>query len=250
MLTKINLKNIAFLFLALTLTACAQAARSEQLAGTSTQAARSDQLAGTSTQAARSGQLDNTSAPAGPVVPAVIPQAEATNKIEAICVRNSDETQLLINSVQGYCLQYPIGYDIALENEMQIMLVKRTPMNAEDPNVFINVKPANGMTVEQFADKLTADYSVPGLEVKRASLEIDQEHAIVLDGLTGPDPNRHVVVLHNDRLYHLTFSLMEDLPEVRAQAEGLFNTVIQSFSFHPETNLCSDCPTPSETPED
>jgi len=237
MLTKINLKNIALLFLALTLAACAQVARSEQLADTSTQAARSE-------------QLDNTSAPAGPVVTAVATHAEATNKIEARCVRNSDETQLLINIVQGYCLQYPIGYDIAFLNGMEIMLVKRSPLNAEDPNLFINVEPANGMTVEQFADKLTADYSVPGLEVKRAPLEIDQEHAIVLDGLTGQDPNRHVVVLHNDRLYHMTFTLMENSPEVRAQAEALFNTVIQSFSFRPETNLCADCPPPSETPED
>ncbi len=224
MLRKINLKNIAFLFLALALAACAQAARSEQLA--------------------------STSAAAAPEVAAVVTQAKATNKIEARCVRNSDETQLLINTVQGYCLQYPIGYDIAFLNGMEIMLVKRSPLNAEDPNLFIHVEPANGMTAEQFADKLTADYSVPGLVVKRASLEMDQEHAIVLDGLTGQDPNRHVVVLHDDRLYHITFTLMENSPEVRAQAEALFNTVVQSFSFRPETNLCEDCPPPSETSKD
>ncbi len=237
MLTKINLKYIALLFLALTLSACAQTAKSEQLAEPTAQTARSE-------------QLDSTLAPASPVVPAVATHAEATNKIEAKCFRNSDETQLLMNIVQGYCLQYPSGYDIAVLNGMGIMLVKRTPLNAEDPNLFINVEPANGMTVEQFADKLTTDYSVPGLEVKRTQLEIDQEQAIVLDGLTGQDPNRHVVVLHNDSLYHMTFALMENSPEVRAQAEALFNTVIQSFSFHPETNLCPDCPPPSETPED
>ncbi len=240
MLTKINLKNIALLFLALTLAACAQAARAEQQANAPA-------------PSAMSGQLDNTSAPAVPVIPAVVAQAEAadepvaiqaeaTSKIEAICFRYSEETQLLINPVLGYCVQYPIGYDIALLNGMGIMVVKHTPMNAEDPNLFINVEPANGRNVEQVADQLVTDYSVPGLEVKRTLLEIDQEHAIVLDGLTGQDPNRHVVVLHNDLLYHMTFALMENSPEVRAQAEALFNTVVQSFSFRPETNLCTDCP--------
>ncbi len=223
MLTKINLKNIAFLFLALTLAACAQAARAEQLA--------------------------NTSAPAGPVVTEVVTQAEATDKIEAICIRNSEETQLLINIVQGYCLQYPIGYDIAFPNEKEIMLVKRSILNPEDPILFIDVEPSEGRSVEQAADQLVADYSVPGLEVKRVPLSIDQEHAIMLDGLTGQDINRHVVVVHNDRLYHLTIMPMDGSPEVHAHAEALFNTVIQSFNFRPETNLCADCPPSSETPE-
>ncbi len=222
MLTKINLKNIAFLFLALTLAACAQAARPEQLA--------------------------NTSAPAGPVVTAVVTQAEAKNKIEARCFRNSEATQLLINFAQGYCLQYPIGYDIAFQSEIEIMLVKRSVLNPEDPKLIINVEPADGRTVEQVADQLVADYSVPGLEVKRVSLEIGQEQAIMLDGLTGEDINRQVVVLHNDRLYHLTFIPMQGSPDVNAQAQALFNTVIQSFNFRPETNLCSDCPPASETP--
>ena len=224
MLIKINLKNIAFLFLALTLAACAQAARSEQLA--------------------------NTSAPAGPVVTAVVTQAEAINKIEAICIRKSEETQLLINLAQGYCLQYPNGYDIVFPNEMEIMLVKRSILNAEDPKFMINVEPTNGKTVEQVADQLAADYGVPGLEVKRVPLEIDQEQAIMLDGLTGQDPNRQVVVIHNDRLYHMTITPMENSPDVLAQAEALFNSVIQSFNFRPETNLCPDCPPPSENPED
>ncbi len=212
-------------------------------------------------QAGKSDQVANTPAPAVSVGPAVIAQTEATSQVtavvtqteaadrlEAICYRNSDQTQLLINSPQGYCLQYPVGYDIAINNEMEIMLVKHSPLNAEDPNVFINVEPAGGRTVEQVADQLIADYSVPGLEVKRVSLEMDGEQAIRIDGLTGQDPNRHVVVMHNDRLYHLTITLMQNTPDVLAKAEVLYNTVIQSFTFHPETNLCSDCPPSSGTP--
>jgi hypothetical protein len=213
------------------------------------------------TQAAKSEQLANTQVPAGPVVtavviqvpdspvvPAVVTRAEATKKFEAKCVRDSEETRLLINNVQGYCLQYPVGYDLAFPIETEIMLMKRSVLNPEDPSLIIKVEPAGGMTVEQYADQLVADYSVPGLEVKRVSLEIDQEQAVMLDGLTGEAPNRQVVVLHNDRLYHMTIMPVENSPDVHAQAEALFNTVIQSFNFHPETNLCPDCPPPSEEP--
>lgn len=142
-----KVRHLILFFAILTLSGCAQAIRSEQLA--------------------------NTLAPAGPMDTAVVTQAEATSKIEAKCVRNSEETQLLINFVQGYCLQYPIGYDISFPNEMEIMLMKGSVLNSEDPSLFIKVEPTDGMTVEQVADQLTADYSVPGLEVKRVPLEID-----------------------------------------------------------------------------
>ena len=212
-------------------------------------------------QGAKLEPVTNSSAPDNPVATAVITQApvtindtevvsqsEAMDKIEAICFRNSDETQLLMNFAQGYCLQYPVGLDIAVESEMDIMLVKRSVLNPEDPRLIIKVEPANGRTVEQVADQLVADYSVPGLEVKRIPLVVDQEQAIRLDGLTGESVNRQVVVVHNDNLYHLTFIPVEGSSDVNSQAEVLFNTVIQSFNFHPETNICTDCPPPSETP--
>jgi hypothetical protein len=212
-------------------------------------------------QTAKSEPVTNTSAPADPVGAAVvtqgtatikdtevITQTEATNKIDTICFRNSEQTRLLINSPQGYCLQYPVGYDIAIDSEIAIMLMKRSVLNPEDPKLIINVEPAGGRTVEQVADQLVADYSVPGLDVKRTPLVIDQEQAIRLDGLTGESINRQVVVVHNDRLYHLTFIPMQGSSDVNAQAEALYNTVIQSFNFRPDTNLCTDCPPPSETP--
>jgi hypothetical protein len=92
-----KLRHIILFVAILALSACAQAAKPEQAA--------------------------NTAAPIDPAGTAVVTQAEATNKIEAICFRNSEETQLLMNFAQGYCLQYPAGYDIALESEMDIMLV-------------------------------------------------------------------------------------------------------------------------------
>jgi hypothetical protein len=230
-----KIKHAILFILMLTLSACAQVTSTEQVANTSAPA----DLVSTAVV---------TQAEATIKVTEVVTQAEPTNKIEAICFRNSEETQLLMNFSQGYCLQYPAGYDIVFENEMEIALVKRSVLNPEDPKLIINIEPANGRTVEQVADQLVADYTVPGLEVKRVPLEIDQEQAIRLDGLTGEAINRQVVVLHNDRLYHLTFIPMQGSPDVNAQAEALYNTVIQSFNFRPETNLCTDCPPPSQTP--
>ncbi len=232
-----KIRYFMLVFAILALSACAQAARAEPLATTS---ASADLLA--AAVAAQSGatnkvvtQSEATNKPAT--------QAEATSKIEALCTRNSEETQLLINDIQRYCLQYPVGYDMAIENEMAIALFKRSTLNSEDPSVFITVEPAGGRTVEQVADQLVADYSFPGMEVKRVSLKIDQEQAIALDGLTGESINRHVVVLHNDRLYHMTIMPMDS-----AQAEGLYNILIKSFNFRPETNLCPDCPPTTQTP--
>jgi hypothetical protein len=98
------------------------------------------------------------------------------------------------------------------------------------------------MTVEQAAEKVVGLYTVPGLEVQQKEIIMDGVKAIVLDGLTGQDPNRRVVIVHKDILYTLYFALMDrNQPEVYAQAEELYNTVIQSFNFRPESNLCGDC---------
>ncbi len=236
-----------FLILAiLALTACAQAARAEHRTPTSAPAdpvaaAVTTMTEATNKAAATQAEVTNK---------AVDTQTEATNKIEAICVRNSEKTQLLINSILGYCVQYPVGYDVAFLNDMEFLLMKGFMLNAEDPHLFIDVKPADGKTVDQVADQLVADYTVPGLEVKRLPLVIDQEQAIRLDGLTGEDVNRQVVVIHNDLLFHLTFAPIPDSQYGLAQAEELYNTAIQSFTFHPETNLFKDCPPLSETLED
>jgi hypothetical protein len=78
-------------------------------------------------------------------------------------------------------------------------------------------------------------------------LTIDGEAAIMLDGLSGQDPNRQVVVLHKDYLYRLFFiQFNKDQPEAYAKAETLYTTVIQSFNFRPESNACPGCPAPEE----
>ena len=72
----------------------------------------------------------------------------------------------------------------------------------------------------------------------------------MLDRLPGQVINRQIFVLHNDYLYQLTFLPMdESQPEVYAQAEALFYTVVGSLNFSPESNACPDCWAPEEFPQ-
>jgi hypothetical protein len=182
-------------------------------------------------------------------LPTVSTDTDSGQTVTGKCGRGSDEVRLLINSVHGYCLQYPAEYDVFFPNESEMMLVKRSVLNVSDPSVSIKVHPADGITVDQAADGFLAAYTFPESGLVRESLMIDGEAAIMLDKLPGPSINRQVFVLYRDHLYHLSFMPMdESQPEVYAQAEALYDTVIQSFNFRPETNACPDCPTPEDDP--
>lgn len=162
--------------------------------------------------------------------------------IVAACVRYSDETRLFINDLQGYCLRYPADYDVATFHTNGVVFFKHSVLNATDPNLRIEIQPADGITVEQAADQIAAAYAIPGEEPSQVEMALDGEKAIALLGLSGQDPNRRVVVIHQGYLYTLIFVEMDtNRPEIAAQTEKLYNTVIQSFNFHPEGNLCLDC---------
>ncbi|MGW8144911.1 MAG: hypothetical protein ACWGN2_10980, partial [Anaerolineales bacterium] len=142
---------------------------------------------------------------AGGEPPEVFTDAETGQVVTVKCSRSSDEVRLLIDPVHGYCLQYPPEYDIFFPNESEIMLFKRSVLNANEPRVSITVLPAGGVTLERAADQIAQDYAVPGTEPVRETLTMDGEPAIMLGGLSGQDPNRQVVVQHNNQLYHLFF---------------------------------------------
>lgn len=182
-------------------------------------------------------------AQAGIIMPVVDASASSIERTEVKCIRDTEDTRLLIQGTQGYCLQYPAEYDLALPSESEIMLIKRSMVNVTEPRAHIIVQPAAGKTVEQVADQLVADYSVPGLEITRTALTIDGEQAVVLDGLGGQDVNRQLVVIHEGTLYHLSFLPMDKSQvETYSQAQALFDTVIRTFNFRPESNVCPDCP--------
>jgi len=202
-------------------------------------------------QAVAASPESGTTPNAGGEPPEVFTDAETGQVVTVKCSRSSDEVRLLIDPVHGYCLQYPPEYDIFFPNESEIMLFKRSVLNANEPRVSITVLPAGGVTLERAADQIAQDYAVPGTEPVRESLTMDGEPAIMLGGLSGQDPNRQVVVQHNNQLYHLFFiEFNKTDPEMYAQSETLYNTVIQSFNFSPNSNPCPGCPPEADTEAD
>jgi hypothetical protein len=188
---------------------------------------------------------------AGQMLPEVTMDPASSQNSEGKSFRNPGKTLQLINMVAGYCLQYPAEFDVAFFKPNNIMFFKSSILNVSEPNLRIDVQPAGGMTVDQAADKIVEDYAVPGVEVPRVEMSIGGEKALMLDGLSGQDPNRQVVVLHKDSLYILFFLQMDkDQPELVALAEALYDTVVASFNFRPETNLWIDCQPLPDSVED
>ena len=180
----------------------------------------------------------------------VFTDAETGQPVTVKCSRSSEDVRLLINSVQGYCLQYPIAYDIFFPNESEIVLFKRSVLNATEPRVSISVQPAGNVTLERTADQIAQVYAVPGTEPISETLTIDGEEAIMLGGLSGQDPNRQVVVQHKDQLFHLIFIEFNESNPEYTQFEKLYNTVIHTFNFNPNSNPCPGCPPESDTVAD
>ena len=181
--------------------------------------------------------------------PEVFIDSETGQTVIGKCSRSAEDIRLLINSVHQYCLQYPAEYDLFYPNESEMILVKRFVLNTSEPSVSIKVQPTGGLTVKQAADQIAEVYAIPGIEPVRESLIIDGETAIMLDVLSGQDPNRQVVILHNGYLYHFYFiRINKNQPEVYAQSEMLYRTVIQSFNFRLDSNACPGCPAPEENP--
>ena len=148
----------------------------------------------------------------------------------------NETVQLLTNEKHGYSLLYPTGYDVQYPNEQAAVIFVGSLLNVEHPRAYIEVQRAAGRTVEQVADELAAEFPV-GFDVKRSSVMIDGEKAVVLDNVPGQDMNRLVIVVHNDRLYKLTFAPVgEEYGEVYARTEDLYATIIGSFGFLPQNS--------------
>jgi hypothetical protein len=139
--------------------------------------------------------------------------------------------QTLTNEEHGYSLHYPAGYDVLHPNEHETVIFVGSLLNVEQPRVTVEVWDAGGRTVEQAVDELMAEIPVD-FDIPRTIIVIDGEEAAVLDNMPGQDINRQVVVVHNDRLYTLTFvPASEDYGQVYARMKDLYATVIDSFTF-------------------
>lgn len=161
----------------------------------------------------------------------------ATVSPPAPCLSPTAGTSLLTNADDGYCLLYPSQYSAKVPHFIAINPTDAPGDVVGEAWALILVEDAAGRTAEQAADaQITA--AGQGFNITRQSFTVDGEIAFVIDGLPGQDPNRQVFIVHQGRLYTLSFAPWKSTLLVggmgqRQPLEYLYNIVMQSFRFLP-----------------
>ena len=166
-------------------------------------------------------------------VGALAGQSAATAKTgAAACPTAANDTRLLTNEEHGYCLLYPATHTIERYSPSGTAIVVGSIVNHTDPRVSIEMEPAAGRTTQQAADAHAAEVGAPGMEVKRSSIKIGGQDAVVLDNVPYQDLARETIVAHNNRVYRLQFTPADPADaEVYAGTQKLYDTVVSSFRF-------------------
>jgi inhibitor of cysteine peptidase len=151
------------------------------------------------------------------------------------CLEATADTQPLTFEAYNFCMLYPTGYDVDEPTANQIVFYVGSLLNVEHPKLFIEVGDAGGRTAEQVTGDLAAEVeaSMPGYVVERTfGLTLGYEPAWVLENMPGQDISRQAVVVHDGRLYKLTFvPASPDAGPVYAEMEQLYTVLVNSFRF-------------------
>ena len=161
-----------------------------------------------------------------------IPRSSATGDD---CLSPGTTTRLLSYPERGFCLLYPAGFTLTESADGTMTLATGSIGGANRSKVVIQVKDAGGKTAEQLADELVAgaQRETPGVTVERPfGVTIGYEPAQLLDGVPGPETSRHVLVVHDRKLYHLIFTPADPSDDkAYAQMHALYDMLVRSFRF-------------------
>jgi hypothetical protein len=154
------------------------------------------------------------------------------DEVVAECFEPKAGMQLLRDEEQGYCLVYPNEYHVEQLNENETVLSIGSPLSVADPRVTIEVQDAAGRTAEQIGDEIVVEFaSSPVERFPGPWFGFEPAEYLRLE-LPGQPPGRQVLVVHNDRLYKLTFTPADvNLGELHTRMEALFTLIINSFRF-------------------
>jgi hypothetical protein len=142
----------------------------------------------------------------------------------ANCPAERDGTQRVVDARRGFCLLIPAAYTVFNTNPNEIVIAKESLLNVTEPRLFVAVTGAGARTAAQAADDIVA--SMPGFDLKRSTVDIAGQEAVVLDNVPGQDLLRHVLFVHNGRLFDLTFS-----PADHEQMEAFYHSVVADFKL-------------------
>jgi hypothetical protein len=142
----------------------------------------------------------------------------------ANCPAEREGAQRVIDARRGFCLLIPAAYTVFNTNPNEIVIGKDSLLNVTEPRLSVSVTGAGARTAEQAADDLVA--SMPGFELKRSTVDIAGQEAVVLDNVPGQDLMRRVLVVYNGRLFDLTFS-----PADHEQLEAFYQSIVADFQL-------------------
>ncbi|MDX1687235.1 MAG: hypothetical protein R3248_04555 [Candidatus Promineifilaceae bacterium] len=152
--------------------------------------------------------------------------AEAPDRQESAPV-----THQHVNETLGYSLHYPEGYSVEAQENGDIFVIS-TLMNHTDPRLEVTVGDAGGATAEAAADNFVG--ALAGFDVGRSTLIMNGTEAQVVDGVPGQEISRLVFLVHEGRLYQLSFTHAdEQLGDAYDRMEQLFHIVVDSFQTIP-----------------
>jgi hypothetical protein len=150
------------------------------------------------------------------------------------CLQPAEGAQLLRQESQGFCLLLPAEYQSEQPNDNETVIYVESLLNTGRPRLFIQVSDAADKTAGDVANELLADLG-PGFDIERyIGLTLGYEIAEQLDNVPGQDISRVLLVVHDGRLYKLTFvPASEDAGEVYEEMLSLHDLVVRSFRFLP-----------------
>lgn len=149
-------------------------------------------------------------------------------------------TTLFTNTGDGYCLLLPEGYavDDSLTTEnggSETAVYMDSPQDASHARLFITVVEADGRSLEEAtaAHEAEIEAAAPGSDVIVSfGYMLDGVAANQFDQVPGQDLSRQVLLVHNGRLYTLTFKPDDPAAsEAYNEMQTLYEMLMDSFSF-------------------
>ena len=165
-----------------------------------------------------------------PTLASIATETPASSTSTGACPSETAYLKLFMNTADGYCFLYPIGY-APLPPTMVVIHpngISGGDFLPGDALVQVTVEAASGRTAAQVADEKIAEAG-EGFNITRNEILIDGKQAIAVDGLPAQDPWREVFIVDNNHLYILFFEPWTPTAEWFPELEKLYSSVIVSF---------------------
>ncbi len=152
------------------------------------------------------------------------------------CPEVAENTTIYTNETVGYCLLLPAGYTILQSNPeaTEIAFYVDSIQDVTHAKMFISVTDANGRTLEDVTtEKVKEIEDILGESPMWSfGYMLDGVFANQFDQVPGQDLSRQVLLVHDGRLYTLTFVPDEAaVGDAYAEMQILYDMVMESFSF-------------------